>query len=235
MDETPNGLEVMGELLANEEMPIFDFGTDNFNNVIGYVFLIGNENSKIAIYKKLYPISLIHQASILMVMKDDVQLVKVNRDVIKINESFEFMQIENDLVVTNLKTLERFFGFEEVIRNKAAANLTIIQQSNLLEDITPLNDLVNDLRYAKKLMKVRSDSTVLQLSIDKVKSFILSHPKLKRRIRFNPDGSKISLDTHVSKELFLKLLDDVFLKSDLTDFLYESDIKNIMTNEEEND
>ncbi|MCB9341276.1 MAG: DUF4868 domain-containing protein [Lewinellaceae bacterium] len=235
LDETPNGLEVMGELLTDEEMPIFDFGADNFDDVIGYVFLLGNENDKIAIYKKLYPISLIHQASILMLMKDDVQLVKVNRDVIKINDSFEFMQIEDDLIVTNLKTLERFFGFEDVIRNKATANLTIIEQSNLIEDITPLNELASDLRFARKLMKVKSDSAVLQLSIDKVKGFILNHPKLKRRIRFNAVSSKIELDTHVSKELFLKLLDDDFLKSDLTDFLYESDIKNKMSNEEEND
>ncbi len=235
LEELPVGLEVMGELIENEELPFFNFNEDNFEEITGFVFLIGNEETKVALYKKQYPISLIKQDSVLMIKKSNHRLVKVDDDIIRLNDSFEFLQIDDEMIVLSLKTLERYFGFDAVIRNQALANVQIIEQANLLEDSEPLEELVEDIRFAKKLMRIKPDSPVLQLPFAHVRAFIQGHPKLRRRLRFNNNSTRISLDTKTSKELFLKLLDDDFLKSELTNLLYESDIKNKMTNEEEED
>ncbi|MCY3628153.1 MAG: DUF4868 domain-containing protein [Gammaproteobacteria bacterium] len=47
------------------------------------------------------------------------------------------------------------------------------------------------------------------------------------RIRFNDREDKIVLDTKKSKDLFIKLLMDDFLTSELTSYHYESVVKDI--------
>lgn len=232
LDELPEGLQVMAELLTNERTDDFNFRTDNYDEVIGFVFLVGNELHKIAIYKKHYPINLLRRDSILRVRKSGTRLVEVEDDIINLNEKFDFMQIEDDVVVLNVNTLEKFFGFEDIIRVEASKNLATIEAANLLANMESLRDMLVDVKFARKLMRIRADSPVLGLPFAKISGFIRQHPKLRRRIRFNADDTRISLDTRTSKELFLKLLDDDFLKSDLTDFLYETEIKNRLSNEE---
>lgn len=228
-DNVPKELEIMKNLIVEEDRPNFNFNQDELNEIIAFVFLIGNEEHKVALYKKQYPISLIKRDSVFL-FKVSERFVKLDDDILKLNDSFDFIQIGNELVILNLNTLERYFAFDSVIRNKATEILGFIDAAGIVSNIEPLELLSRDLKFAKKLMRVKTDSPVLQLPFNKVREFIKSHPKLKKRIRFTVDESKISLDTKTSQELFLKLLDDDFLKSELTQILYESEIKDELTN-----
>lgn len=58
-------------------------------------------------------------------------------------------------------------------------------------------------------------------------------------MKYNDDNTKIILKTKRSKNLFVKMLDDVFLSSELTKQYYESKAKDAVSlenkdNEEEN-
>lgn len=72
----------------------------------------------------------------------------------------------------------------------------------------------------------------MALPTSTVMTFIQQHPILKKKIRLNADNTKVSLDTKVSQELFIKLLNDDFLKSELTMLLYDSQNKDSMKTEE---
>jgi hypothetical protein len=111
----------------------------------------------------------------------------------------------------------------------------MIDDSGILEDVSPLKAMSLQIKYAKKIVLLKRESPVLKLPFNRIKDFVKMHPKLRNRLRFNRLETKIALDTIKSKELFLKLLDDDFLKSELTDLLYESEIKDPLTNEEESD
>ena len=235
IDQLPDGLSVMKDLIDDEDADLFDFNTDPYESITGFVFLLGNETEKIALYKKQYPINLLKRGSILRVYKVGTRLDEVTEDIISLNEKVDFMQLGDDVVIINVNTLEKFFGFEDVIKGQAQLSLGVIETAQFVLDITSLQEMVSELSFARKLMRVRADSPVLQLPFDRVRDFIKQHPQLKRRMRFNADETRISLDTKTSKQLFLKLLDDDFLKSDLTQFLYETDIKNRLTEEEATD
>lgn len=51
--------------------------------------------------------------------------------------------------------------------------------------------------------------------------FIKNHPITKSKLKLNGDD-KLILDTKISVEVFLKLLDDDYLQSELTKLLYDS-------------
>jgi hypothetical protein len=161
-------------------------------------------------------------------------LEEVGDDIIKIDPSIQFIQIDDNLLILDPNTLERFFGFEQVIQARATANVNnLIAGTNFLVDQNGLLGRLTNVTFARKLMKLNENSPVLLVDFDKLKEFIKQHPKLSKSIKFNADESRIALQTNVSMELFIKLLDDDYLKSELTDFLYEADRKDVVTAEAE--
>lgn len=231
--EKPVGLNFLNTVLQNEEQTKFNFNDYNLNTIKAFVILIGNQNHKISLYKRHYPINYLHRDSVLRIFPAATRFEKMDENILSINESFEFMQIENDLIILSTKVLEKHFGFEQIIRNAANANLGVIENSLLLDDITLLNTLSADLKYAKKIVRIKSGTPVLALPTATVMTFIQQHPILKKKIRLNADNTKVSLDTKVSQELFIKLLNDDFLKSELTMLLYDSQNKDSMATEED--
>src|SRR6266404_1783296 len=207
LDEKPDGLQVLQDLLEDENADFFDFNNDEFDNISGFVFLLGNENNKLALYKKQYPINLLKRGAILRLFPAGTRLDELKQDVLAISNKVDFVQVDDGLIIMNVQTLERFFGFEDVIKSQAQISLGVIDDAGFLADIESLQELATSLPSARKLMRVKADSPVLQLPFEHVRDFIKQHPKLKKRIRFNADETQIALDTKVSKQLFLKLLD----------------------------
>lgn len=226
LEAQPDGLGVVNDIL-NGGAPIenFNFNDDDYKEIFGYVFVLGNERDQVALYKKHYPISVVRRTRTVLLRKSETRLTEVDDDVIRVDSSFQFLQVDDELFILNTKTLEQFFSFETIVSNRATASVQIIRDLDFITDIAVLEDLVTDMRFAKKLMRLNAASPVLQLHGQRLCEFIKQHPKLRSRIRLNDDETLVNLDTKVSIELFLKLLDDDFLKSELTDFLYEAERK----------
>ena len=55
--------------------------------------------------------------------------------------------------------------------------------------------------------------------------FTKTTSKLTGKFKYSEDGTKIRLDTKKSKDVFLKLMNDAFLRSELTDQYYEASAK----------
>ncbi len=236
MADVPADLLCMGTALGprrpNDE---FSFADDELRDLFGFVFVLGNESQQVAVYKKHYPVSLIRRDSILGLVKFGDRFVRLTEDIIKINDTFEFLQIGTDMFVYSVKLLERFYGFDGILQREATNKISLIRAADIVENIELLEALVADKSAAKKLLRAKRSSLVLEMGIDRIRAFVQAHPKLRNRIRFNGDGDKIKFHTITSQQLFLKLLDDDFLKSDLTDSLYDSSIKENLSNDEEPD
>lgn len=233
--EKPDGLQPLSDLLQDEEnIPEFNFGTEQVVDIFGYIFLLGNDEEKVALYKKQYPINVLRRDRVLVFRKSETRLEEVSEDLISIDRKVQFMQIGEELIVLDTKVLERIFGFANAIRSGAEANVqNLLGPTEFLADSALLLDRLDNLTFARKLRKINPNSPVLNVEFEKLRDFIKQHPKLKSRIRFNDDETKISLDTNVSMDLFIRLLDDDYLKSELTDYLYEVDRKDVVTDEEE--
>jgi hypothetical protein len=223
IDERPEGLGILDEILANDERDSFRFNEHRLENLQGYLITLGNEGNQIALYKKHHPVNLLKRDRFLLVPSLQ-RLVSLDSDAIAIDKSFDFMIVNNNLIVLKLSTLERYFGFEQVIRNQAMGTIALVEANALLEDIEQLYELAQKLPSARKLMRIRT-SPVLGVPVNNVINFINNHPELTGRIGFNADSTRIRLTTGVSKKLFLKLLNDDYLFSQLTDLQYDSHAK----------
>lgn len=225
LPQVPDQIQHLASVLQRDDFEIFSFVADDLANLEGILIIIGHGQEQLALYKHQYPVSLLKKDTgfSLVRIRNQNRLVKLEDDVLKINSKFEFLRVNNDYYIVDIKALERFFGFHDAIRNVATQGIANIDAAQLLVDTKALTARLDDISFSRKLVRAARASPVLgTIPNVQVIDFVGTHPALRGKFRLSEDGTKLRLDTKLSQDLFLKLLNDDFLQSDLTKRYYES-------------
>jgi len=228
LEEQPIGLDSMNLIAQNDVYPQFSFTQDDFNKIKAFIITIGNDHRKMILFKNHYHLSVLRGATAFGIRISDHRFVRVREDIIKLSPNIDFLQIDNNLIVISLKTLESGFGFDTIIRNQAALNILAIEERNLLEDITILTEMAADIGQAKKIMQIKRNSPVMRLPVNAVLTFVTTHRPIMKKFKLSADGTRLKLDTKVSRKLFLALMNDDLLTSELTKLYYAGIAKDPM-------
>ncbi|NWB86326.1 anti-phage protein KwaB [Pseudomonas gingeri] len=225
LPDVPDELQHLRSIIAADNFDEFSFAEDRLNNLEGILILLGNVEHQMALYKYQYPVALLRKDTgfNLMRARGSNRFKKLDEDVLKINAKFEFFKIGGQYYILDLKALERFFGFHDAIKNIATQGIENIRKADLVENVQVFSDRLDDISFSRKLVRAASSSPVLNLIPNAdVISFASTHPALRGRFKFTADGERFSLRTKKSQGLFLKLLNDDFLQSELTKRYYDS-------------
>ncbi|AGR76984.1 hypothetical protein A7H1H_0672 [Aliarcobacter butzleri 7h1h] len=221
-ENTYERLNVLHNLSSLDE-EVFNFENTNLDDIETFYITISNGEKTIALYKKNYAINVLRRGKTIFFTKHNENIDELKKDILKIDHSFQFMAIENNILIVNLSMLETQLGYDEVITKKAQETVELIASLDFLEDIAKLEEMVQTKKIAKKINLVKNSQVldIIQSDINKVKTFIDSIEDLKKSLKFTEDN-KLKLNSKVGVERFLKLLDDAYLKSELTETLYDS-------------
>ena len=211
----------------------FNFNTDNLSHLFGHIVYIGSMENGIILFKKHYPISLIKRDSFLLgAIKSSERFEKLpGEDIIRLNNDAQLLRVGDTIFVLDLKILERNMGFSTLIQQAAMETVDAIEELDILDNIEILRQSLNDLSFTRKLSKVKKASPIFKLGITKesIVEFIKNTQELADKFKYNEDGTRIQLGTKRSKIAFLKLLNDSFLRSELTKQYYEASAKDNIT------
>ncbi len=221
-ENTYERLNVLHNLSSLDE-EVFNFENTNLDDIETFYITISNGEKTIALYKKNYGINVLRRGKTIFFTKHNENIDELKKDILKIDHSFQFMAIENNILIVNLSMLETQLGYDEVITKKAQETVELIASLDFLEDIAKLEEMVQTKKIAKKINLVKNSQVldIIQSDINKVKTFIDNIEDLKKSLKFTEDN-KLKLNSKVGVERFLKLLDDAYLKSELTETLYDS-------------
>jgi len=232
LDEVPGDLNLISKILQNQVQPTYNFKSDKFEDIKSYIILIGDSEHRLVLYKQHYGVFVIKRDSFLF-HKENERFVRFNDDILRLDNSFQFFSINETLFIKDLDKLEKFFGFHDVIKKEALISIDELEKSLLLEDVAVLRESVDNVTFARKLTKLSINSPVLgKIPNDVIIHFTKTHPALVGKLKYNEDETKIRLDTKVSQELFVQLLGDSFLRSDLTNMYYASKAKDRIEQEQ---
>ena len=221
--DIPKELSVLETVISQDNLPSLNLNEKSLSSIKALLIEIGNDIGQLVLYKTMAPVNIFGRASFFL-RKSESRLEKLDDEFLRISSGFQMMRLNGHLIVLNLEALEQSFGFHDVIKREAALGVEAIVKSSLLTNPDVLRELIDDVKYARRLTKVANASPVLKSGIsgESIVQFCKSFPILAGRIRFNDKNDKIILDTKVSKDLFIKVLMDDFLTSELTKFHYAS-------------
>ena len=234
--EYPEELEVFQSFdikQATKEVEKFNFEQDNLSRLCGYIIYIGSMEDGVSLFKKHYPISLIKRDSFLLgaiKSKQRFELV-TGDDIIRLNGAVQLFRINGEIFVIDIKVLERNMGFNQLIYKAADETVQAIEELAIIEDIKVLRDSAEDIAFARKLYRVNKSSPIFKLNISKetIIEFTKTTHDLSGRFKYSEDGNEIRLDTKKSKDAFITLMNDAFLRSELTKQFYEAKAKDNIT------
>jgi hypothetical protein len=225
MEEFPEKLSSVNNFAPFNQYEVFSFNNDDIESIKAIIITIGNVDNYFSIYKHVYPVTIIRQDRMLGLFPIGDRFEKLSSNILQINNSIDFIFANENLFVNNIKTLSSAYGYNEIIKNQARENITLIQNLDLIANINELTSFVDNIKYAKRVLKINSNSPVLQLAKSRIIQFITNHPKLRTKIRLDATNNRILLDTDISKIITIGILNDDYLKSNLTDLDYESENK----------
>jgi len=206
-------------------IPLFEFDTDNLSELEGYFISIGDFENNVILYRKQMPINLFKQGKIYLVKGHDTQFDKIDKEFLRIDAKIDVISADDSIVINNISILERHYEFRAIIEHEAEASLENINGLDILENIEVLQERVSDTSFARKLSKISTTSPVFNLPAEHIMQFVRNHHVLGGEFRYSEDESKILIDTKKSQNFFLRLMNDDFLHSQLTNYDYMTPAK----------
>ena len=221
--DIPDELEALQDVTQTDDIELLGLANASLSNIKALIVEIGDNDGQLVLYKTMAPINIFGRGSFFMI-KHETRLEQIDEEFLRVSPGFQLFSVGGSIFVMDLKTIEKNFGFHDVVRREAEAGVDSIEEMGVLENPETLRELINDVKFARRLTRVARSSPVLQQGIanESIIQFCRDFPKLSGKIRFNEDEDKIVLDTQVSKDLFLKMLMDNYLTSELTELHYES-------------
>ena len=228
-DDEPSYFRVMKEPVREPaveyiEQRMFNFDNDSFSDIDYFVIVLGSEENRIVVYRDNFNVNLMKQArGRFYLNKSGTQIDKLDNDILRMDSQIDCMLIDNDFYIVNLKNLDTSKEFATIIRRRAKEVIDQIADLEFVDNVDGLRTHLEDLSFARRLMRAMDNSPVTGLPSNVVLDFVRNHQKLSTLLRIN--GDKIDLATKKSQSAFVSLLNDDFLYSKLTQRDYESSSK----------
>ena len=232
--EVPEGLKRLETIIGNDNLSNFSLSDNQFSNIESLIIVLADTKNEISLFKKLSTVEVIGRGGF-MLWKSNQRFERFKDQLLRISSSFQALKVGGEIIIIDLDAIEKEFGFHEVIIKEATKSLSVIEEKELVDNIDTLKELVSDVRFARKLTKVARNSPVIRLGIpnESIIASAKNHPLTKKKMKYNDSQTKFHLDTKVSKNLLIKILNDDLLTSELTKLYYDSLAKDDIIVEEE--
>ena len=228
--DLPEGLGYYNSVL-NDQTEHYSFQNDDLGKIDALIIKIGNEEHQIKLFKKLSNVEVFGRGGFLL-WKSGNKLERFNDKVLRLTPNFNAILVDDTYVFLDLKLLESSHGFHDVIVREANISLQMVEALGLLDTTQGIIDLLGTTSFARKVVKIRYSPVIVRgIPNAQIIAFTRTHPALLNKMKYSEDGEQIILHTKISKQLFIKMLDDAYLTSELTAQYYESSAKDIVEGE----
>ncbi|MBO7466789.1 MAG: DUF4868 domain-containing protein [Bacteroidaceae bacterium] len=231
-DAEPSYFDVMKEPISEPaveytEQKLFNFTDDSFSDIDYFVILLGSEDNHIVVYRDNFNVNLMKQArGRFYLNRSGTQIDKLDSDILRMDSQIDCMLIDDDFYIVNLKNLDTSREFATIIQRRANDAVDQIAELPFVDNVDGLREHLEDLPFARRLMRAMDNSPVTLLPAIDVLNFVRGHQILSQRLRIN--GDKFDLTSKRAQSAFVSLLNDDFLYSKLTQKDYETTSKGEM-------
>lgn len=212
-------LKSVNQLKANKKLDPY-ITKNGFNDLKAIIVRLKNSSGKvISFYQHLHNLSLVTPEKGMFLTTHKTRVVKLEHDVLRLGFNFVFSYIDDIYLIENISAFEKELGFDKVIHAKATRLSEDLIDQNLVEDMDKFIERMNsETSFARKFVKVFTHSAVIEqdLKNEEIIKFAMSKQFYLDKLKLTDDGKQFKLTSDSRCSAFLTLLDDEFLKSELT-------------------
>lgn len=220
-------LNAMNDLLIANATGSANHSQLSYSKIWGFVITLGNDSESITLFKKHYPMNTLKQNVFLLRFINDAFSLVDNETNIRFDTEFHCFFLGGNWFVKDLKIFEKYFQFTEIEIQKANTTFQSIVDLNFIQaDQALLTACLGKRAIARKILRIFSSSQVLArgISNERILAFSKEFEAYKGKFSYSPDD-KIILSTQKDFNLYLKLMNDDYLVSELTDAVYDTEVK----------
>lgn len=209
------------------------FSKNDISDATGIAFSIRRDNKQLWAYQHIWSIMMPNRsrknwmARLVSKAEGDV-FEELTDPVLAFAEKIDLLVIDDYIIASDYKLLQKSFGFQDYIRIRAGKTIEAILAKSIVANPEKLTEYVQrghgKPKYAKKMMRV-ADSSVLKMPADRLWGKIHESSRWNGRIQ-EKDGQFV-LETYVQVENLIDLLDERYTRSDITDQEYDTEVKRL--------
>lgn len=196
----------------------------------GFIIKVNLNTDQFWIYQHKYPVTLINKkTSIYALLNGQNRYEPLTVDVIRFDNKMDFFIIDNNIFTKKINLLQSDFGFDKYIRTEADKELNRINGLGILSTSDTLRNMItgSKLTTAKKMLNIKN-SKAMSLSKEELYVSIKNHSYYKDKFQFNEGNHTLIINSQKDANLFLKMINDDFLHSELTGADYETNSKHAL-------
>lgn len=230
--EEPAEIQTMRAVVGAQDVEPYRIDNDGCLKDIDALYVVlSYQNEVVVLYKNLSQLDFVdvHQR-FLLVKHSDHQLTKLDKDYLRISSSFQMIRTSLGTVILDITPLEKSEGFGQVIANEVRSRINDIDSIGLIEDMEVFKSYIDNLPSRKALLQLKNSQVIKKnIGADAIINFINSHPNIKKLFTPNGDGTKLAPSSKAETKRIIKLLNDDYVISELTQSEYETLAKDIMS------
>jgi hypothetical protein len=206
------------------------------DNLWFYIIKVGNQTNGVYIYKKYSQGFILTKGFKRALGFRAGNFGKLTQDIFTISDKIDCIYFNDNLIIRSKGNFEKIFNFIKKIRSNAKEAIKIVKTSlpfqiETLQNLEP--EWMKRELMMRKLNNIYSKNVLNKIKPDRIKQVISRG--LVNNITFKEDSSgKLILNSN-DPWAILKILDDDFLKSLLTDIEYEAGYKKRLNSQNGND
>lgn len=126
LDEIPKKMSDINKLIQEKNnADKFNFNKDKLIDIKNFYIELGNVNKSLQIFRRNYPVNVYSRDKFMLVKNDSERFTHFEKDILKFDGKIDFFYIGESLFIHNLSILEKFFGFEEIIKKNATDSMVL--------------------------------------------------------------------------------------------------------------
>jgi hypothetical protein len=184
---------------------------------------IQHNNNLFYLLKKITPAKVLSTGGALAVIFSDNVFKKLESDILTLDGTFDVLSFDNMLYFENKQKFERALLYETVKQEVAIATLDEINEIGILDNFDMVKEfLKDDYHSINKLNKIKSKPYFRTLTFSHCKSIT---DQYGLNLSYDEATGRFLIQNKKEAKMFIKVLNDDFLKSEMTNLKYSANSK----------
>lgn len=213
---------------------LFDTSVTPIEEINGLYYVLKADSGEVlSAYKQISTLDKTYARSIFLFFgKHNRMFSRQKANMLKVTPSIQMVKIGDDIILLDINKLEKTLHLDEILKKETTRNIKAIS-SKLIINENYLHKACERPMYSKKLGHALFMSKVVKKLEDgdltEARIIEFAEKESKVQFHFNKSHTKFELKSRAEAERFIKLIDDDFLHSSLTDEDYDSSDKEILS------